>query len=142
MKNSQKQLQRLKVIRGKRGRGVPVLFSKDMQQHIKLLLETRSNFLDDSNLFLFGNVNTNNSITGYKIIQKHAKLCGAKNSEALTSTKLRKHLATLTQVFNMTNNDIEQLATFMGPIRLTFTAKFTDFLTMSIRRLKLPNCYY
>lgn len=47
-------------------------------------------------------------------MQKHAQLCGAKNPKALTSTKLRKHLATLTQVFNMTTNDIEQLATFMG----------------------------
>lgn len=86
------------VTRGKRGRGVPVLFSKDIQEHMKLLLEARSNFINPSNLFLFGNMNSDSPITGYKIIQKHAKLSGAKNPEALTSTKLRKHLATLTQV--------------------------------------------
>lgn len=102
------------VIRGKRGRGVPVLFSTDMQDHMQLFLEARPNFLDHSNQFLFGNPKSNNPITGYKVIQKHAHLSGAKNPQALTSTKLRKHLATLTQLFNMTSNDIEQLATFMG----------------------------
>ena len=39
---------------------------------------------------------------------------GAKNLKAISSTKLRKHLATLTQLFNMTENDIEQLSNFMG----------------------------
>ncbi|CAH0551285.1 unnamed protein product [Brassicogethes aeneus] len=102
------------VIRGKRGRGVPVLFSNDMQDHMKLILNVRKNFIDNTNLFLFATTKSNEPITGYKVVQKHAKLCGAKNPEALTSTKLRKHLATLTQVFNMSNNDIEQLATFMG----------------------------
>ena len=46
-KNLMKKFKRI-VIRGKRGRGVPVLFSEDIQQHISLLLSTRPNF--------FGNV--------------------------------------------------------------------------------------
>ncbi|KAI4463010.1 hypothetical protein MML48_4g00011825 [Holotrichia oblita] len=49
-----------------------------------------------------------------QVIGKYAKLCGAKNPHAITATKLRKHLATLTQVLNMSDNDIEQLSTFMG----------------------------
>lgn len=102
------------VIRGKRGRGVPVLFSKDMQEHMKILLKARPHFTDENNVFLFSNSKSDKPIVGYKVLQKHAKLCGAKNPQALTSTKLRKHLATLTQIFHMTPNDIEQLATFMG----------------------------
>lgn len=102
------------VTRGKRGRGVPVLFSIDMQAHIDILIKTRANFLKKDNLYLFCNTKTENPITGYKIVQKHAKLCGAENPSALTSTRLRKHLATLTQIFNMSSNDLEQLATFMG----------------------------
>lgn len=35
------------VIRGKRGREVPVLFSKDMQDHMKLLLQARPHFVKD-----------------------------------------------------------------------------------------------
>lgn len=53
-------------------------------------------------------------LCGYKVLQKHVKLSGAKNPEAISSTKLRKHLATLTQLFNMTENYIEQFSNFMG----------------------------
>lgn len=102
------------VIRGKRGRGVPLLFSPDMQQHMSLLLKVRANFIQENNLFLFASTKSDKPIVGYKVVQKHSKLCGAKNPQALTSTKLRKHLATLTQIFNMSQSDVEQLATFMG----------------------------
>ncbi|XP_072377251.1 uncharacterized protein [Diabrotica undecimpunctata] len=50
----------------------------------------------------------------YEVMSKYAKLCGAKNPSALTCTRLRKHLATLTQLFTMSENDMEQLASFMG----------------------------
>lgn len=65
-------------------------------------------------MYLFGNPNTKEPICGYKIVKKYVVACGAKNPDAITSTRLRKHLATLTQLFNMTENDIEQLANFMG----------------------------
>ncbi|KAL1510052.1 hypothetical protein ABEB36_004708 [Hypothenemus hampei] len=102
------------VIRGKRGRGVPVLFSDDIQNHIKVLLHHRPIFLSKKNIYLFGNPGTIEPICGYKILNKYAHSCGAKNPKAISSTKLRKHLATLTQIFSMTDSDLEQLATFMG----------------------------
>ncbi|KAL1488528.1 hypothetical protein ABEB36_014992 [Hypothenemus hampei] len=102
------------VIRGKRGRGVPVLFSDDIQDHIKVLLHHRPIFLSKKNIYLFGNPGTIEPICGYKILNKYAHSCGAKNPKAISSTKLRKHLATLTQIFSMTDSDLEQLATFMG----------------------------
>lgn len=103
------------VTRGKRGRGVPILFSKDIQEHVQLLLQARSHFISERNLFLFASCTSDQfPIIGYRVVQKHARLCGAKNPEALTSTRLRKHLATLTQIFSMNDNEIEQLATFMG----------------------------
>lgn len=43
-------------------------------------------------------------------MHQYAKACGAKNPDALTSTRLRKHLATL----SMNDGDIEQLSSFMG----------------------------
>lgn len=109
-------LQRFKrvVIRGKRGRGVPVLFSKDIQDHIKILLNHRNKYMIKNNTYLFGQPGTSYPICGYKIIKKYANSCGATNPDAITATKLRKHLATLTQVLNMSENDIEQLSTFMG----------------------------
>ena len=108
-----KKFKRL-IIRGKRGRGVPVLFCPDVQHHIKVLLKYRHNFVTHENMYLFGNPNTLKPICGYKILKKHAIASGAKNPSAITATKLRKHLATLTQVISMSDNDIEQLASFMG----------------------------
>ncbi|KAJ8940694.1 hypothetical protein NQ314_010632, partial [Rhamnusium bicolor] len=109
-------LEKLKrvVIRGKRGRGVPVLFSVDVQNNIEFMLEYRSNFVPNENLYLFAKGNSKTEISGYKMLSKYAQTCGAKNPTAITSTRLRKHLATLTQIFNMTDSDIEQLAAFMG----------------------------
>ncbi|XP_050516234.1 uncharacterized protein LOC126891100 [Diabrotica virgifera virgifera] len=102
------------VIRGKRHRGVPVLFSKDVQSNINLLIRARPNIVPEENIFLFGKPNSRNEISGYKILRKYARLSGAKNPDAISSTRLRKHLATISQLFNMTEADIEQLALFMG----------------------------
>ncbi|XP_060517578.1 uncharacterized protein LOC132696646 [Cylas formicarius] len=102
------------VIRGKRGR-VPVIFSHDVQVHIDQLLQARSNFVNDNNPYLFANPNTNTPICGYKVVAKYAKGYGAKNPEAITCSRLRIiHLATLTQLFNLFENEIEQLSNFMG----------------------------
>lgn len=102
------------VIRGKRGRGVPVLFTEEVQNDIKTLLSVREKFVSTSNKLLFGNPGFENSIYGYKVLERLAKQSGAKNPKAISSTRLRKHLATLSQVFSMSENDMEQLATFMG----------------------------
>lgn len=102
------------VIRGKRGRGVPVLLSVDVQRDIESLLKYRLNFVPKTNPYLFGKPNLNTPLCGYKVLTKYAKACGAKNPEAITCTRLRKHLATISQILNMSNSDIEQLATFMG----------------------------
>ncbi|KAK9873740.1 hypothetical protein WA026_002096 [Henosepilachna vigintioctopunctata] len=108
-----KSLKRI-VIRGKRGRGVPVLFPCDVQNNLKIALKCRNKVFDQDNIYLFGNPKTSSTISGYKVLKKHAGRAGLKNPEAITSTRLRKHLATLSQLFNMTESDIEQLASFMG----------------------------
>ena len=45
-------------------------------------------------------------------LRTFAQKCGAKNPDALKSTKLRKHIAILSTVLNMTETD--QLANFLG----------------------------
>lgn len=108
-----KRLKRV-VIRGKRGRGVPVLFSTDVQDHLKILITHRQQVFSNNNIYLFGNPKTTEPICRYKVLKKHAERSGIKNPQAITSTRLRKHLATITQLFNMSESDIEQLASFMG----------------------------
>lgn len=48
------------------------------------------------------------------MIRKIVKQAGVKNPDAITSTKLRKHLATMSQVINLSEQDLDQLAEFMG----------------------------
>lgn len=104
------------VIRGKRGRGVPILFTPSLQKSITLLLETRkvTNYIDKQNTYLFALPNSMGCLRGSDAIRKLSKDCGAKNPENLTSTRLRKQVATVAQLLNLSESDIEQLATFMG----------------------------
>lgn len=102
------------VIRGKRGRGVPVLFTSDMEKSTNLMLQVRHHFIEENNLFLFANSKVTTAINGYKAIYKHVRIAGVKNPQSLTSTKLRKHLATMSQLINLSTQDLEQLDTFMG----------------------------
>ncbi|CAH0563171.1 unnamed protein product [Brassicogethes aeneus] len=98
----------------KRGKGVPVLFHSDIQEHIDIILKIRNYFIPKNNPYLFATANSNAHLIGYKILSKHSKLCGAQNPSSITSTRLRKHLAPLSQLFNLSDGEIEQLATFMG----------------------------
>lgn len=45
------------VIRGKKGRAVPVIFTKDMQKHTDILLKSRK-LVAPKNPYLFANPNT------------------------------------------------------------------------------------
>ncbi|KAK5644959.1 hypothetical protein RI129_006259 [Pyrocoelia pectoralis] len=102
------------IIKGKRGRGVPVLFTEEIVRTTNLLLKVRANFVQDGNIYLFANTKSSNSISGSTAVYTHVRRAGAKNPAALTSTKLRKHLATMSQVVNLSEQDLEQLASFMG----------------------------
>lgn len=46
--------------------------------------------------------------------QTYADECGAKHSVALTSTKLQKHIAPMSQFLNLDENEAEQLADVLG----------------------------
>ncbi|XP_050503549.1 uncharacterized protein LOC126882618 [Diabrotica virgifera virgifera] len=102
------------VIKGKRGRGVPVLFTDEMVKNTDILLKFRRYFIAESNIYLFASTTSSSSISGTKAMNKRVRIAGVKNAAALTSTKLRKHLATMSQVINLTEQDLEQLAIFMG----------------------------
>uniref|UniRef100_A0A0A9WNV2 Uncharacterized protein n=2 Tax=Lygus hesperus TaxID=30085 RepID=A0A0A9WNV2_LYGHE len=101
------------VIQGKR-KTTPIIFSADVQNHIDLVLKLRSHFVPESNPYVFVTLNTDNHISGYQVIRKHALNADLAHPEAITTRCLRKHLATVCQVLAMSDQDIEQLATFMG----------------------------
>lgn len=102
-------------IRGKRGRKVAVLLSPDMVNALNLLISKRQECgVPDENTFLFARPNCLTPYRGQDCLRVFAEECGAQNPELLRSTQLRKHVATLSQVLNLKNNELDQVADFLG----------------------------
>ena len=105
------------VIKGKKGRGVPVLLTDDLQSGISLLIEKRSSVgVEDDNPYIFVNSASAElaALRGSDCLRKCAADCGASAPEAITSTGLRRHIATLSQVLNLRDNELDMLAGFLG----------------------------
>ena len=85
-----------------------------MQQHFNHTKETCNVHKD--NPFLFGRPQCppRSHYRGQDCIHIFAHTCGAKNPDNLRSTQLRKHIATMSQIPNLKNNELDQLANFLG----------------------------
>ena len=102
-------------IRGKHGRKVPILLTKSLTQAIDLLSKTRETVgVMDKNKYFFAVPNSLNYIRGNDALRKHVKLAKLQCPMAVTSTKLRKHIATLSQLLNLQERELEMLANFLG----------------------------
>lgn len=79
-------------------------------------MKFRNNFCNTNNPYLFALPGTNGPISGYHVFRKHVinALNDPSKTATLTSTKLRKHLATISQILRMGQEELEQLASFMG----------------------------
>ncbi|XP_041815524.1 uncharacterized protein LOC121622685 isoform X2 [Chelmon rostratus] len=104
------------VVRGKRSKKVPVLLTREMTKSLDFLIKQRSedNDILDSNTYVFARQNSASHLRGSDCLRKYAAACGARMPETLTSTHLRKHVATMSQIMNLKENELDQLAKFMG----------------------------
>ena len=103
------------MICGKRGRRVPILLTKQIIDDIELMISTRASVgIEKANTFLFARPGGETPYRGSDCLRKFAKDSGAEHPEHLTSTKLRKHIATMAQVLNLRENELDLLAGFMG----------------------------
>ncbi|XP_054653990.1 uncharacterized protein LOC129193635 isoform X2 [Dunckerocampus dactyliophorus] len=102
-------------IRGKRGRKVAVLLSPDVVDSLTLLFNKRKECgVPEENNFLFARPHCLTPYRGQDCLRTYANECGAQNPELLRSTQLRKHVATLSQVLNLKNHELDQVADFLG----------------------------
>ncbi|XP_043982140.1 uncharacterized protein LOC122836583 isoform X1 [Gambusia affinis] len=102
-------------IRGKRGRKVPVLLTPEMQQSLDMLIGKRQECgVPTENVHLFARPLAMSSYRGSDCLRYFVSTCGAKRPDTLTSTKLRKQTATLSQILNLSNTELDQLANFLG----------------------------
>ncbi|KYB24832.1 hypothetical protein TcasGA2_TC001429 [Tribolium castaneum] len=110
------------VTGGKGSKPVPILFSIKLQKIIDCLIKirTETSIVPTSNPFLFANPGSQDRwMNGSNVMRKLASSCGAKNPNLLTSTRFRKHIATTLQLMSMEDNEMEQVATFMGHTKKT-----------------------
>ena len=70
--------------------------------------------MPDENLFMFGRPQAVSPFRGSDVVRQVAQSCGAKPPEAISSTKLRKHIATMSKVLNLKDNEMDDLADFLG----------------------------
>ncbi|XP_074034465.1 uncharacterized protein isoform X2 [Leptinotarsa decemlineata] len=56
---------------------------------------------------------------GSSVLREYAALCGAENPKTLTSSRLKKQIATVLQVINLNETEKEQVASFMGHTKKT-----------------------
>ena len=95
-------LQRLTVLEviGKRNRPVPILLTADMKKAADVLLAAREPCgIKSSNIFLFALPKTQKSrLSFYGTLRRVAHRAGLKKPHLLTTTRMRKHLATMAQV--------------------------------------------
>ncbi|KAG6455752.1 hypothetical protein O3G_MSEX009375 [Manduca sexta] len=103
-------------IPGKRTRAVPILLTKLMRENIDLIIACREDLnIPSSNKYLFARPGTEEPFDGGKCLDKIKKQCNLKRPEMLTSTGMRHHIATMSQVHAKQNDQYtEHLAGFLG----------------------------
>ncbi|XP_056310878.1 uncharacterized protein LOC130222319 [Danio aesculapii] len=113
-KELSKMLTRIEI-RGKRGRKVPVFLTDRMMESINLLVERREEAgVPAENPYLFARPGVFTNIRGCDCLRKYAEQSKIENPGLLRSTKLRKQVATLCQLLDLTEQELEQVAKFMG----------------------------
>jgi len=102
-------------IRGKCGRTVPVLVTGCILQAMECLMSYRNECgIRSDNVFMFARPHSDHNMRGTDCLRTTAERSEVAHPERLRSTKLRKHVATLSQVLNLKKNEMDQLAQFMG----------------------------
>ncbi|XP_077983223.1 uncharacterized protein LOC144438066 [Glandiceps talaboti] len=114
-KNLCKKMKRVEI-KGKRGRNVPVIIPGKLKEQLEELIAKREKVgVTSANPYVFACLKGSElPIRGSVALQKYADNCNLTQPELLSSTKLRKQIGTLSQVFNLQENEQDILAGFMG----------------------------
>lgn len=107
-----KQFARVEL-RGKKGRKVAVILTTDMTANLSLLISKRKECgVTENNNYLFAIPCSDGHYRGQ--FGQFADACGAEDPQNLRSTNLSKQIATISQVMNLKDNELDQLADFLG----------------------------
>ena len=102
-------------IQGKRNRSVPILLSPSMLAGLQRMVELRKGRVSEDSQYLFARIEMcETPYRGHICLKKLATRAGVSNPNVLKSTKLRKHIATMSQMLEISQSDRQLLANFMG----------------------------
>ena len=128
------------TVRGKRGRGVPLLLTQEMVEVLDLLVSSREAAgIDGLNPYIFiGEPGPNAApLRGSDCVRYFARQAEAEN---ITATGYRKHVATMLQLLQLSETEMDVVARFMGhdirvhrdvyrlPERTVYAAKISKIL--------------
>jgi len=105
-------------IPGKRDNIVPILMTADQKHSVDMLMNAEFRQCADinsENQYVFAAARGSlGYIRGSDVLRSSSEECGAQHAAQLRSTLLRKHVATLSQVLNLREHELDQLARYMG----------------------------
>lgn len=105
----------LAYIRVKKGRKVPLLMTQTMVKLLDTIILKREEFqVPNENDYIFRRPLSSEYFRCTDALKLVATNCGAKTPQNLTLTRLRKRIATVSQILNLTNNDLERINRHMG----------------------------
>lgn len=104
------------AIRGKLNRTVPVLLNQQDINCINIILKFRKEaHVSSKNHYVFGKPHSRNTfLRSCTLMRKYSTLCRAEHFERLKGTQLRKNIATTSLSLNLEDQEVSDLATFMG----------------------------
>ena len=101
--------------RGKCDNKISFLLPPKLVTVLDLLNSTRDIAGVSENKYLFANPNNGSFLEGHRCLKKYVDSCpDLNNPDSIKSTKLRKHLGTMSQLLNLSRNEMEELSRFMG----------------------------
>ncbi|CAG9835041.1 unnamed protein product [Diabrotica balteata] len=103
-------------IMGKRGRIVPILLTSEIKETIDLIISQRIQYgVLSENPYVFAISKTTGShMRGHDCLKKWCEEADLNAPDLVTSTKLRKYVATVCQIFNLNENEYDWLARHLG----------------------------
>ena len=104
-------------VKGKRGIRVPIILTPDVISAMDMLIKTRSSVgVSSNNRYVFAapTRNSSNHLRGNDclttVVKKVEEVAGLKCPKAIQSIKLRKYCATVSQILNLEDNELDWLA--------------------------------
>ncbi|KAF0303913.1 hypothetical protein FJT64_024170 [Amphibalanus amphitrite] len=99
---------------GKRKRRVPIILAPFMRNAMDLIVRMRPRMSLRGNPYIFAKAKSKSYVPGWAAIKSACGTCDPKKPELITSTKIRKYLATVTQVLQLDEQQLEWVANHLG----------------------------